>query len=377
MSRFADVTVVQPVPFMPGLRPLPEWAAAHDRALEGLQVRHAPMFYVPGVLKSLDASWLALSVRATIERLHAESPLDAIDAHFGYPDGAGCAAVAKRFGVPLFITIRGNEQENAVRPFVGSRMLAAMRAATGCIPVSHSLAALAARHGVAPERTRVIHNAIDASVFNHGPSAEARAALGIEPDRKLVVSVGHLIERKRHHVLLEAFAALRRDFPRALLVVVGARSSEPAYPARLSELALRLGIADHVRFAGNLAPPSVATWLRAADVFALATAREGCCNAVLEALATGVPVVTTPVGDNAHFVADGVNGHLAAVDDVEALAAGLRRALAAAWDRPAIAAALHAQAGSWADVGERVVDFMSERLRKMPAAASALQYSVH
>src|SRR5690606_32881786 len=158
-----------------------------------------------------------------------------------------------------------------------------------------SLAALAAPHGVAPERTRGIHNAIDVSVFNHGPSAEARAALGIEPDRKLVVSVGHLIERKRHHVLLEALAALRRDFPRALLVVVGARSSEPAYPARLSELALRLGIADHVRFAGNLAPPSVATWLRAADVFALATAREGCCNAVLEALATGVPVVTTPV----------------------------------------------------------------------------------
>ena len=55
-------------------------------------------------------------------------------------------------------------------------------------------------------------------------------------------------------------------------------------------------------FAGTLPPQEIAGWLQAADVFALATHREGCCNAVLEALACGIPVVTTPAGDNAVVV---------------------------------------------------------------------------
>jgi glycosyltransferase involved in cell wall biosynthesis len=229
--------------------------------------------------------------------------------------------------------------------------------------VSHSLQELALRKGIAANKIRVIHNAIDTSIFSFGERPEGRAGLGLEPDAKLVVAVGHLVQRKRHHVLIEAFARVRERWPEGQLVIIGARAGGDRYASELQALVDRLGLRNNVRFAGNLAPAEVATWLRAADVFALATAREGCCNAVLEALAVGTPVVTTDVGDNARFVTNEVNGRLVAVDDPAALAVALEASLDRRdWRREAIARRLHDQVGNWSDVAKRVLDFFRSSL---------------
>jgi glycosyltransferase involved in cell wall biosynthesis len=179
------------------------------------------------------------------------------------------------------------------------------------------------------------------------------------------------VSRKRHHVLIEAFAKVREHFPAASLAIIGARSFEAAYPDRLADLVRRFGLQDHVRFVGNIPPRDVAVWLQAADVFALGTAREGCCNAVLEALATGVPVVTTPAGDNEFFVQNDINGCIVQIDDAAAFATGIESALRRSWDRPAIGRRLFEQAGSWSGVAERVLAFMTERLGVNATAAGS------
>lgn len=367
MADGARLRVIQPIPYLPMVVPLPDWGKDATRAVRSLDITHAPMLYVPGVLKSVDATWLARAVHSLIARWHQEEPIDLIDAHFGYPEGAGCMQIARRLRIPLFITIRGFENEYVGKPGIAGQMLAAMRGATGCIGVSHSLQQLATAHGVEAGRVRVIHNAIDAATFSWGDPAVARASLGIAADRRLIVSVGHLVSRKRHHVLIEAFAQVKREHPQALLAIIGAKSFETNYPAELIELARSRGVAADVRFVGNIPPAQVVSWLRAADVFALGTAREGCCNAVLEALAVGVPVVTTPVGDNSWFVRDGGNGYIVPVDDAKQFAEGIRRALGCVWDRPGIGRALVEQAGSWQGVGARVLDFMRERLEQEAA----------
>lgn len=362
MAAHADLTVVQPVPYTPGLRPLPAWAREPAHVAQGLTILHAPMFYLPGILKGADAAWLARAIAPLLRRLHAERPLDLVDAHFGYPDGAGCRRVADRLGVPVFITIRGFENEYVAMHGVADQMTGAMRAADGCISVSHSLRELALRHGVESGRVRVIHNAVEWDRFAFGERVVARRALGLDLAEPLVVSVGHLVVRKRHHVLLEAFAEILRRRPQARLVIIGGDANEPAYRERLlREIATR-GLEDRARLAGNLPPVQVADWLRAADVFALGTAREGCCNAVLEALAVGLPVVTTPVGDNAEFVRAGENGAIVPVDDAQAFAAAIDAALGREWDRPAIARRLREQVGTWDVVGQRCLEFMHERL---------------
>lgn len=372
MAQGARVRVIQPLPYLPGVRSLPQWGHEQARELRGLQITHAPMLYVPGVLKFADATWLARSISRQIARWHDQQPIDLIDAHFGYPEGAGCMQIARRLGIPLFITIRGFENEYVAKSGIAGQMLSALREAAGCISVSHSLRELATAHGVRDERIRVIHNAIDAATFQWSEPEPARASLDLPPGQPLVVSVGHLISRKRHHVLIDAFSRLQREYPQARLAIIGARSFETRYPQELIELAAARGVGERVHFIGNIPPHDVARWLQAADVFGLGTAREGCCNAVLEALAVGVPVVTTPAGDNSYFVRDDANGYIVPVDDADAFAAGLKRALNRSWDRRLICRQLADQVGSWSAVGTRVLDFMAERLEQRAAAPATV-----
>ena len=294
-------------------------------------------------------------------RLRQAGRLDAIDAHFGYPEGVACVHVARQLGVPAFITVRGFENEYLQRPEMRAPMLEAMRSAAGCVCVSHSLRELITAAGVPADRVTVIHNAIDHDVFRPGDRGAARRHLGVPDDVRLVVTVGHLVSRKRHHVLLEAMGRLRQHHPAARLVIIGAESFESEYPPRLRGLAEELGGPDVVRFAGNVPQRDVVQWLQAADVFALGTAREGCCNAVLEALAVGVPVVTTAAGDNTHFMREGKNGYIVPVDDAAGMAEGLRLALVRKdWSAQEIAAGLGI--GTWDDVASRVLAFFRDRM---------------
>jgi glycosyltransferase involved in cell wall biosynthesis len=367
LARIADVRALQPVPYFPLARPLPDWAAAGPRVLDGLRIDPTPMFYLPGVLKSLDAQWLERSARRMIERLQHERPIDLIDAHFGYPDGTGCVRAGRAFGVPVFVTIRGSETEYLRVPGIAAQLVRTLNAAAGVISVSHTLRRLAIEHGVDGDRIRVIHNGIDRAVFHPGSPLEARRALGLKAEAPLVVSVGHLVSRKRHHVLIRAVASLRARYPTLQLAIIGGRVFERSYPVELARLVHEEGLGQQVRLLGGIPQPLVSTWLQAADAFALATEREGCCNAVLEALAAGRPVVTTPVGDNPQFVHEGVNGSLVAVDDVQGLAHALAAVLARSWDGQAISRTL--DVGDWDEVARRVLQFFKERL---PATARGL-----
>src|SRR5262249_47031656 len=154
--------IIQQIPYLPLVKPVPQWASAPSRMNGDVPIRQVPMFYVPGVLKSLDSFWLERAVQATLPRLHGTPPLDLIHAHFGYPEGVSCVRLARRLGVPVFITIRGFEAEYVHKKLIGPQLIGALRSATGIISVSHSLRELAVAHGVAPERIRVVHNAINA-----------------------------------------------------------------------------------------------------------------------------------------------------------------------------------------------------------------------
>lgn len=363
MAERSELRAVQPLPYFPWVAPLPKWARQPTRQSGRLEVAQEPMFYLPGIAKSLDAMWLKRSVANRIATMHRDRAIDLIDAHFGYPDGVGCMHVARRLRVPYFITLRGFENEFVSRPRIGRSMLEAFRAATGLIAVSHSLRRLAIEHGIDADKVRVVHNAIDPKVFSAGDQVAARATLDLRDNVPLILSVGHLIPRKRHHVLIEAFAQLRRSWPAAQLVIIGSAQPDASCAARLHDQVAALGLQDTVQFVGNLPPGDVAQWLRASDLFALATAREGCCNAVLEALAVGVPVVTTPVGDNAEFVRNGENGLLCPVDDTAALADALQAGMQRRdWNRNAISANLHRQVGEWPEVAGRVLEFMGEMI---------------
>ena len=360
MGRKMNLSVIQPVPYFPLLRPLPGWARTESHEVEGTEIAHAPMFYLPAVLKRLDSFWLRRSVSRFISALKRRGELNLIDAHFAYPDGVGCIELAARLDVPVFVTFRGVEQDLLDDPAIAALMRRIIPKATGCICVSHSLREVAMQYDADPDGIAVIHNAVDRELYRPGDKLGARERLGVDATGKIIVAVGNLLSVKRHDTLIGALPGVLANNPDTRLVIVGGAMHEARHPGQLADLCRTLGIEDKVVFTGKLAAPTVADWLKAADVFALGSRREGCCNAVLEALASGLPVVTTPVGDNPWFVKDGINGTLVPVGDAEAMAARLDTALNADWDPQQISDGL--TIGSWDDVATDILNFYRDRL---------------
>jgi glycosyltransferase involved in cell wall biosynthesis len=175
--------------------------------------------------------------------------------------------------------------------------------------------------GVDAGRVVSIPTGIDLERFKPGSLREARTALGLDPDGPVIGIVATLRSWKGHRYLLEAFANLADRGAR--LAVVGDGPQREA----LEALAKELGIADRVRFAGNQA--DVAPWLRAFDLFCLPSyANEGVPQALMQAMACGLAVVTTPVGSIAEIVQDGDTGLLVPPEDPTALRAAIARLLA-------------------------------------------------
>ncbi len=254
---------------------------------------HPRFYYVPGLFKCLDGLLLFLSAMSAVWRLRRQFDFDLIDAHFGFPDGVAAVLLGYWFGRPVTVTLRGSELE-MVRYRMRRIVLAwALNRADRIIAVSTELARLAVELGVSPERVRVIGNGVDLTLFQPIDRKVARRALNIPEAAPLIVAVGHLARVKGFDLVLRAMPAIASAHAGLRFVIVGgAAASSGDYPAYLSAEIARLNLSDQVTITGAVAPAQVALWLSAADLFILASEREGSPNALREALACGCPVVT-------------------------------------------------------------------------------------
>lgn len=362
VARHCAVEVVAPVPWFPFNR-LIRGRQRADVALQEVDaqfdVHHPRVFSLPAIGKSLDALFYFSSIFLFVRRLRRRFPFDLIDAHFTYPDGVAAVLLGKALGCPVVLTMRGNEITVMHTRWRRRQMRFALRRAR-TIAVSEWLRELAADLGVPRERVRVIPNGVDRSIFHPRDRHAARDALGLPRDRPIVVSVGGFVADKGHELVLDLLPALRRVHPGLIYVAVG---NPGGGESRLRSIERRIaaeGLNDCVRLAVARPHDEIAQWLAAADAFCLATAREGCSNAILEALACGVPVVTTRVGGNADLIRDGVNGFLVPYFDASAFAEAILAALSRPWDRQAIA---QQAARSWEDVGDEVMEELLAAVR--------------
>jgi glycosyltransferase involved in cell wall biosynthesis len=238
---------------------------------------------------------------------------------------------------PAIVTVHDVIAARLARNHVGlaavmrRRHLRAVTAARGLIFSSeHTRREFLSLYQYPADRCAVVHLGV-APAFSGGDRASARAALGLAPDRPVLLHVGSEERRKNVETLLAALARLARRRRDILLVRVGGGSS------RSRRLIRRLGLAAHVRYCSDLAEADLVRWYRAADAFVFPSLYEGFGLPVLEAMACGCPVVAgdaTSVpeitGDAALLVQD--------LRDPDVLAAALERVLG----DPALAAALAA-----------------------------------
>jgi len=263
-----------------------------------------------------------LEERRTVRDLIRELRPDVVHSH-GYRPDVVDSGVARRMGVPTVTTVHGFTRGAGRGRLYEWLQRRWFRRFDAVVVVSEPLRRELIASGVRAERIHLIRNAWRAAQPPL-PRAEARAALGLDPEARIAGWVGRLTAEKGPDVVVDALAACSaRD---VTLSIVGSGPMEP----ELRALAEERHVGERIRWHGIV--PDAGRYLTAFDALLLTSWTEGTPIVLLEAMAAGVPIITTAVGG----VPDVVSGRealLAAAGD----AAGLGRALAEVLEDPAAA----------------------------------------
>lgn len=335
LSNRCELAVMAPIQWFPvklwhGAGPS---AAPYFEHVEGLPAWHPRYALTPGIARDTYPAQMAAAVVPHLARIRRKFPFDVLLATWAFPDVVVGALAARLLGVPLLAKVHGSDINVQSRyPLRRPQIRWAINRAEKVLAVSGALRTRLLELGIPEHKILVHHNGIDRERFQLRDSGEARRELGLDPAGKHVLFVGYLVEAKALHILLEAVARLRQqnrlDFTTHL---VGCGPLE----AELRGRAAALGVQDVVRFQGRRPHSEVPTWMAAADVFCLPSIREGCPNVMLEALASGRPVVATRVGGIPELARED-NALLVPPADPEALAGALTEALSRGWDPAAL-----------------------------------------
>lgn len=301
------VKVVAPIGLPPGplalLHHADKLTLPTREAWRGLDVYRPRFTNIPGVGGRWHAHHLQHALEPLLDSIRRDFAFDVIDASFFFPDGPAAVALGERYGVPVSIKARGADVHhwgNAAA--TSAQVIDAGRAADGLLAVSAAMREDMIALGMPGKRVRVHHTGVDLDRFRIVDRYAAKANLGVAGP--LVLSLGALIPRKGHHLVIHAVAAL----PGVSLAIAG----EGPERARLIAYAAELGMADRLHMLGGIPHASLPNILAAADVMALASASEGLANAWLEALACGTPIVITDAGGAAEVVTSPDAGRIVA-----------------------------------------------------------------
>lgn len=382
LSRLDGVQmrVVAPVPYFPKAMArsfVPtDWQIkariAERETIAGLPVEHPRYLVTPKVGMRYYGKWLARGAESVVRRLHAEQPFDLIDAHYLYPDCYAALQLGRALNLPVVMTARGSDVNAFTRlTYIRPLIHAALTEAAGIISVSSGLKQGMTALGIPEDKIAVIRNGIDRSIFYLRDQAAARHRLGLDPQRKIIVTVGRLIPRKGFDRLIESMAVLakRPDDKGALLYIIGDGPDQTDLAALIASHNLQ----DRVFLPGAQLHTELPEWYAAADLFCFLTRSEGCPNVVIEALACGLPVVATDIPGVDELIADQAYGLLLPADQFSptGFAEKISTALGREWDRQAIAT--HGAARGWEEVAMEVRDLLSSAIAQHRSCTSRSQ----
>lgn len=292
-TGIVDLQVIAPVPWFPLSNSVFGRYAHYARApraeeRHGIPIRHPRFLAIPKVgMMTAPLLLSAALLRDVRVLMRAGAIFDVIDAHYFYPDGVAAAWLGRRLGIPVAITARGTDLNYLVprHPLVRQMIRRAAEGADGLIAVCEALKDVLIDLGIPGSRIQVLRNGVDLQLFRPLDRTEARQAMRLS--RPTLLSIGQLIPRKGHDVVIGALAYL----PGVELLIAG----EGPERRRLEMLAQTLCVADRVRFLGHVPHEDLARLYSAADALVLASSREGWANVLLEAMACGTPVVASDV----------------------------------------------------------------------------------
>lgn len=358
-----EIRVIAPVPWFPFTAKSFGAYAAFARAPKresryGIDIEH-PRYLIPPKIGMTYAAY-ALErcfLKAAKHQLDQGWDFDLIDAHYLYPDGVAAQKVAEYLGKPIIMTARGTDVSLIPNfPRQKAMILNAVQKSDGVICVAQALKDALTGLGAPEEKITVLRNGVDLSLFSPLDKQLMRQKFSLPADKKIIASIGHLIARKGHDLVIGAL----QDLPEALLLIVGAGAERPG----LEKLAQDLNLQDRVKFLGAIPHQEMAALYSAADVLALASSREGWPNVLLEAMACGAPAVAAPIWGCGEVITAPAAGRLAQ----ERSAHGMAQALNAVLTDPPMReeTRAYAEGFSWDETSTGLQNLFNQALNKTP-----------
>ncbi len=336
VARRVEVQVMAPVPWCP---PLPRRGALADvvkfrqtpkrQVRDGVVVHHPRYAAGPGYrLHTQEARMLGLALAEPVRRLRRDFPFDLIHAHFVYPEGVVADRLARRYGVPLVLTEHAPWHPWFDQyPAVASQAVPVARRVARHLAVSRLVYDDIASFTGDRSRIQILPIGVDEDRFRPAPAAER------DPNRILFVGLPR--PTKGVDLLLDAMAVVAAEHPAARLTVVGDAVFRGArdHMASLRRRAAAPDLAGRVDFTGLLPAEEVARLMARSAMLVLPSRLESFGAVLVEALASGTPVVTTRSGGPQEVVTTEV-GRIVPVDDVPALAEAVLDVLGRPQDFP-------------------------------------------
>lgn len=354
-SGKVNVKVIAPIPWFPfKSKYFPRYSKVAEipyfEMRDDIEVYHPRYLVIPKIGMLFTPFFLAISIYIQVNNLKKQDyQFDIIDAHYYYPDGVAAALVTSWLKKPLTITARGTDI-NLIPNFTLPRKLIlwASRVASYNLAVCNALREKMLEIGVDESSTHVFRNGVDLKLF--APLARDKVREKWQVKSKLLISVGYLIERKGHHLIIEAMRVLQEY----QLFIVGGGEWEN----KLKSQVLQLGLQDRVRFLGEVSQKLLPELYNCADALVLASDREGWANVLLEAMACGTPVVASNIWGTPEVVQSPDAGVLCEERSANGIVEGVNRLFNAYPDRQATRK--YAEKFSWDETTNGLVDLFSK-----------------
>ncbi|MEK9151118.1 MAG: glycosyltransferase family 4 protein [Patescibacteria group bacterium] len=286
-------------------------------------------------------------------KLLSPGDFDAIHAFFSVPCGVQAYLLGRRFKIPYIVSLRGadvpgySERFSFLYIFLKPIIRFVWKHSAFVVANSEGLRELALRTN-REQPIDVIHNGIDSNHFS--PRPEAR------PEDAFIITLGasRVTMRKGVQYLIEAVSMLVAKSPQIRLKILGDGDDKE----RLENMVKVMKLESHVMFLGRIPREETAPYYQEASVFVLPSQNEGMSNALLEALASGLPIIATDTGGSKELVADGENGFIVKMRSAEDIAEKLARLIAdpALRQRFGEASRTRAEKMSWKNIARQYVE---------------------
>lgn len=291
-SGQVESKVVAPVPWFPftgsSFGSYGKYAKIPRRECRhGVDIVHPRYPVIPKMGMTVAPFLMALAMLPVLKTILKSYPFDIIDAHYFYPDGVAAVALGKIFNKPVVVTARGTDLNLIPQFFLPRRMITwAADNASAIITVCQALKDTLVAMGGDGQKITPLRNGVDLTLFKPPVDrAKLRHEMGIQGP--ILLSVGHLVKRKGHDVVIRALNFL----PETTLFIAGGGEED----TNLRNLAVQLGVAERVNFLGAIPHDLLAKYYGVADVLVLASDREGWANVLLESMACGTAVVASNI----------------------------------------------------------------------------------